>query len=223
MGYSGETWGHITSGGTIANLEALWTDLPQDEIKTQVDQRLAAHSISGKGIQRFFSDLGTETVAAPLALVPATAHYSMQKVVEALGLGKQQIKMIPVDSRFRTDVDALREILFTAGGFAWRAWDRGSLGKIYEGIAFEPWEDWRNNRFEGPSGLVSAAIFASNPHNSQPWLFRVDERRIDLYANMSRSLRGIDPFLREMYIGLGSAPISASHGSCRQSDSWAEA
>jgi len=46
-----------------------------------------------------------------LALVPATAHYSMQKVVEALGLGKQQIEMIPVDSHFRTDVDALREIL----------------------------------------------------------------------------------------------------------------
>jgi tyrosine decarboxylase len=178
MGYSGETWGHITSGGTIANFEALWvarnlkffpiaardaarrlpleelpvklptgetinlvtaddnwllvnldtdealklrsslyaahaqrrTELPQAEIKKQVDQRLAAYSISGKGIQRFFSDLGPETVAAPLALVPATAHYSMQKVVEALGLGKQQIKMIPVDSHFRTDVDALREI-----------------------------------------------------------------------------------------------------------------
>jgi hypothetical protein len=96
-------------------------------------------------------------------------------------------------------------LIFTAGGLAWRAWDRGSLGKIYEGTAFEPWEDWRNNRFEGPSGLVSAAILASNPHNSQPWLFRVEERRIDLFANMSRSLRSIDPFLREMHIGLGCA------------------
>ena len=67
-------------------------------------------------------------------------------------------------------------LIFTAGGLAWRAWDRGSLGKIYEGTAFEPWEDWRNKRFEGPLGLVSAAILASNPHNSQPWLFRVDER-----------------------------------------------
>lgn len=179
MGYAGETWGHITSGGTIANFEALWvarnlkffpiavrdaaralaleelpvtlptgeavnlviaddnwllvnldtdeslklrsrlrdafaqrrTDLSQDEVKKQVDQQLATHSISGKGIQRFFSDLGDEAVAAPLTLVPATAHYSMQKVVEALGLGKQQIKMIPVDSHFRTDVDALGEIL----------------------------------------------------------------------------------------------------------------
>jgi hypothetical protein len=96
-------------------------------------------------------------------------------------------------------------LIFTAGGLAWRAWDRGSLGKIYEGTAFDPWEDWRNNRIKGPSGLVSAAILASNPHNSQPWLFRVDDRRIDLYANMSRSLKSIDPFLREMYIGLGCA------------------
>src|SRR5262249_59631894 len=24
MGYPGETWGHITSGGTIANFQALW-------------------------------------------------------------------------------------------------------------------------------------------------------------------------------------------------------
>jgi glutamate/tyrosine decarboxylase-like PLP-dependent enzyme len=183
MGYSGETWGHITSGGTIANFEALWvarnlkffpiavrdvarslaieelpvtlptgetinlviaddtwpllnldTDealnlrsrlyaahaqrragLPQAEIKKQVDQRLSAHSISGKGIQRFFSELGGEIVAAPLALVPASAHYSMQKVTEALGLGKQQIKLIPVDSHFRTDVGALREILLRCG------------------------------------------------------------------------------------------------------------
>jgi hypothetical protein len=96
-------------------------------------------------------------------------------------------------------------LVFAAGGLAWRAWDRGALGKIYEGPAFEPWEDWRNNRFEGPLGLVSAAILASNPHNSQPWLFRVSEQRIDLYANPARSLRSIDPFQREMYIGLGCA------------------
>jgi hypothetical protein len=67
-------------------------DLPQDEIKKQVDQQLSAYSISGKGIQRFFSELRGEAVVAPLALVPATAHYSMQKVIEALGLGKQQMR-----------------------------------------------------------------------------------------------------------------------------------
>jgi hypothetical protein len=39
-------------------------------------------------------------------------------------------------------------LIFAAGGVAWRAWDRGSFGKIYEGTAFDPWEDWRNNRFK---------------------------------------------------------------------------
>lgn len=179
MGYAGGAWGHITSGGTIANFEALWiarnlkffpiaaraaaralavdqlpvtlptgetinlviaddnwlplnidtdealnlrsrlyaahargrSDLTQAEITSQVDRQLAAHSVSGKGIQRFFSDLGAETISAPLVLLPATAHYSMQKVIEALGLGKQQIEMIPVNSHFRMDVGALREIL----------------------------------------------------------------------------------------------------------------
>jgi glutamate/tyrosine decarboxylase-like PLP-dependent enzyme len=179
MGYKGEIWGHITSGGTIANFEALWvarnlkffpvaargaaralaldelpvtlptgetinlvsaddnwlplnidtdealnlrsrlyaahalrrTDLRQDEIIRQVDEQLAAHSVSGKGIQRFFSELDAGAVSAPLVLLPATAHYSMQKVIEALGIGKQQIEMIPVDGHFRTDVEALREIL----------------------------------------------------------------------------------------------------------------
>ncbi|MCI0337752.1 MAG: pyridoxal-dependent decarboxylase [Acidobacteria bacterium] len=184
MGYDGESWGHITSGGTIANFEALWvarnlkffpiavrdaarslaleelpitlptgetvnlviaddnwlllnldtdetlklrpclhdlyakrrTDLTQGEIEKQVNQQLAAHSISGKGIQRFFSDLGDEAVAAPLVLLPSTAHYSMQKIIEALGLGKQQIEMIPVDSHFRIDVDALSETLLRCAG-----------------------------------------------------------------------------------------------------------
>ena len=38
-------------------------------------------------------------------------RYIGHLVIEALGLGKQQIKMIPVDSHFRTDVGALRNIL----------------------------------------------------------------------------------------------------------------
>lgn len=53
--------------------------------------------------------------------------------------------------------------------------------------------------------LVSAAILAANPHNTQPWLFEVDDDRIDLFADRSRDIRAVDPFLREMYIGLGCA------------------
>jgi nitroreductase len=58
---------------------------------------------------------------------------------------------------------------------------------------------------EGPLSLVRAAILAANPHNSQPWLFRVSEQQIDVFADTTRQIGTIDPFLREMYMGVGCA------------------
>lgn len=56
-----------------------------------------------------------------------------------------------------------------------------------------------------PLALVRAAILAANPHNTQPWLFRVSDTSIALFADTTRNIGVIDPFLREMYIGLGCA------------------
>lgn len=95
-------------------------------------------------------------------------------------------------------------LVLAAGGGVYRAADRGvfSTGR---GAAYEPWEEWRSERADGPLALVQAAILAANPHNSQPWLFRVGERRVDLFADTRRNLGTIDPFLREMHLGLGCA------------------
>src|SRR5215469_6691105 len=57
----------------------------------------------------------------------------------------------------------------------------------------------------GPLVLVRAAILSANPHNSQPWLFKVTASQIDLYADRRSNLGAVDPFLREMHIGLGCA------------------
>jgi glutamate/tyrosine decarboxylase-like PLP-dependent enzyme len=176
MGFAGKTWGHITSGGTIANFEALWVarnlrffplsvreaartmeidelpatlptgrvinlvtenddwvllnldtaevlqlrdrlhkacarqlpDLTPALISKRVEQQLVQHSLSGKGMQRFFAELKDDRPAAGAIFAPATAHYSMQKVVEALGLGKQQLELVPVDNHFRMDIAVLR-------------------------------------------------------------------------------------------------------------------
>lgn len=94
--------------------------------------------------------------------------------------------------------------MLVAGGGAWRAEERGIFGSG-EGPAFEPWNEWSAEGEEGPLGLVPAAILASNAHNAQPWLFRVSGSRIDLFADEKRDIGSVDPFSREMHVGLGYA------------------
>jgi nitroreductase len=90
-----------------------------------------------------------------------------------------------------------------AGGLAWRAVDQGVVGGPGELDA--AWREWNAGGQSGALALVAAGVLASSPHNTQPWLFRVSERRIDLHAVPERHLGAFDPFRREMHIGLGCA------------------
>ena len=56
-----------------------------------------------------------------------------------------------------------------------------------------------------PLALVAAAVLAANPHDTQPWLFAVEADAIEIYADLSRNLGAMDPYLREMHLGLGCA------------------
>ena len=72
------------------------------------------------------------------------------------------------------------------------------------GDAYAPWDfDPSGERPE--VGAAMAAILAANPHNSQPWLFRIEPGFIDLFADLGQSLGAMDPAHREMHIGLGCA------------------
>ena len=74
------------------------------------------------------------------------------------------------------------------------------------GDAYQPWKSWDDASLkETPFALVSAAVLAANPHDTQPWLFRVADNSIEVYADVSRNLGAMDPFLREMHLGLGCA------------------
>jgi hypothetical protein len=93
-------------------------------------------------------------------------------------------------------------LVLSAGGLGYRAFDEGVF-QTGEGGAYYAWRDWSTQR--GPMALVAATILAANPHNSQPWVFRVSPNRIDLFADPVRNIGAADPLRREMYVGLGAA------------------
>jgi len=99
--------------------------------------------------------------------------------------------------------------LVTASGVGWLTWRRARNNGAFEvaaGPAFQPWDDWAAHRHDKSlMTLVRAGILAASAHNSQPWAFAIDEANetIDLYADTTRNTGQLDPYLREMFIGLG--------------------
>ena len=161
------TWGHLTSGGTVANFEALWIArslfyLPvaaamaaragAPEVSVQrpdgatvplasmglyellnlrgpaaldawdalrqavprtawpdvIDRHTLAHAGYQEYTRRLARHLG-DPLPDSVVLVAATAHYSWEKIVRALGIGAEQLCFVPVDRYCRIDPDALWE------------------------------------------------------------------------------------------------------------------
>ena len=53
--------------------------------------------------------------------------------------------------------------------------------------------------------LLRFAILAPSTHNTQPWLFKVSENKISIFADMTRSLPVIDPENKELIMSCGAA------------------
>lgn len=53
--------------------------------------------------------------------------------------------------------------------------------------------------------LLNYAVLAPSEYNTQPWLFKVRERVVELYADRSRRLPIVDPDDRELMISCGAA------------------
>lgn len=90
-----------------------------------------------------------------------------------------------------------------AGALGWRLSQTGVPGS--GGAPFDPWAAFADLPAGDPLSLVGAAILASNPHNTQPWRFSLGPTQIDMHAVPERHLGAMDPFTREMWLGLGCA------------------
>ena len=53
--------------------------------------------------------------------------------------------------------------------------------------------------------MVEQAVKAPSGHNTQPWLFKINEGSIEIHPNFEKSLPVVDPDNRELFISLGCA------------------
>jgi glutamate decarboxylase len=93
--------GAFCSGGTIANVTALWA----------ARNRLCAPSgdfkgISREGLHKALQHLGCQGLAV---LVSRRGHYSLGKAVDLLGIGRDNLVTVETDDNNRIDMKRLRE------------------------------------------------------------------------------------------------------------------
>ena len=79
----------------------------------------------------------------------------------------------------------------------------------HESSPFAPWHALDTLTLHDALALPAAAILASNPHNTQPWMMSVDKARFQILADTDRHLGSFDPYRREMWIGFGCAVANA--------------
>ncbi len=134
------SWGHLTSGGTVANYEALWIArslrsaalaarevlprwvagrspgqllaLPPAQLLDLLDEAQEAGCLEAL---RSASARGRGLLAMGqdlgVVLVPCTKHYSWVKAMDILGLGQDNLVPVEVGSDFRMDMGALERCL----------------------------------------------------------------------------------------------------------------
>lgn len=93
IGYGDDTAGILTSGGSMANLTAL-----------MVAHRAKANSN--------VASTGLWNAAAPMTLYASEQiHMSIPKAADILGLGRQQVRLVECNERFRMNVHSLRALV----------------------------------------------------------------------------------------------------------------
>ncbi len=93
VGYSPSGHGLLTSGGSMANLNAIY-----------VAHRAKAPADASR--------IGLWNTGAPMTIYASDQiHLSIPKAADVLGLGREQVRLVETDERYRLDVRRLREAI----------------------------------------------------------------------------------------------------------------
>jgi hypothetical protein len=123
--------------------------------------------------------------------------------------GEATAPLRPVSRRSlmtRVGLGGVTVLVAGTGAVTYRAVTNGVLDPG-SGMPYDAWDNWRAD--PGATGAVATAILATNPHNTQPWVFRISPAgagtTVDLFSDPTRAIATIDPFDREHQVGLGAA------------------
>ncbi|OTA18202.1 putative decarboxylase involved in desferrioxamine biosynthesis [Xenorhabdus vietnamensis] len=141
FGYNSQNaWGHITSGGTVANYEGLWVARNLKTLSFTISQHpatkdLVSHKsrkqlknmptvelldlISKLKERGIFSEIrnmtcrgtGVKPEILGKLLVPQSKHYSWLKAADIFGIGQENIIPLPVNKYYQTDSTKMRDIV----------------------------------------------------------------------------------------------------------------
>lgn len=88
--------GAFCSGGTVANLTALWAARNACLGEQQISRQGVHGALSAKGLKGL------------VVLVSERGHYSLLKAVDVLGLGRDNLITVPTDAEHKVNVDQMR-------------------------------------------------------------------------------------------------------------------
>jgi len=139
MGYNPvSAWGHITSGGTVANYESMWVarnvkSIPfamrkvMPELVTELNEWQLANLDDDTIMEMLdlvrkagrFDDVRSASVrgegipAKGLGkwIVPQSKHYSWVKAADILGIGQHNLEFIKVKNNYRLDIEDLKKTI----------------------------------------------------------------------------------------------------------------
>ncbi|KAJ3355866.1 hypothetical protein HDU83_002514 [Entophlyctis luteolus] len=101
--------GVFTSGGTIANITALWA--ARNRALPACAASEAGGAFAGVDKEGLFRGLTVYGYKGAVVLASRMAHYSFKKAVDLLGFGDDGLCLVDVDERYRIRLDALQEAI----------------------------------------------------------------------------------------------------------------
>ena len=174
--------GAFCSGGTVANITALWIAR-----NTMLKAKDNFKGVAKEGLYRAMMHYGYERL---VVLVSERGHYSLGKAVDLLGIGRQDIVTIPTDENNKIRID-----LLTAKIAELKAQNAGIMALV--GVAgttetgsIDPLNEMadlaiqHNIHFHVDAAWGGATLLSDNQRNKLAGIERADSITIDAHKQM---------------------------------------